>query len=612
MVSAGGSAVVLLAGLTAFLSLLQVAGLWSGALGTAWTPWAARALTGLSALLAVLFASWFAGAGRREAGAPPDAEAPAGWPARLPAVAALGWTALLWGRLWLLAWRRPPYDWDGLYYHVPALNAWAAAGRICWIDTIPDVPYVNYPMGVEATTFLLHALHRASALVDAVNLWYWPLAVAALVVLARSLGARGAWAWLAGGLLAGAPVLVGQGATAYTDSAFAATVMAALAASVLLVFGPAGRRTRLALLWGAALGLMAGAKGSGLPFAAVLTVLVAIAALWRRRAPAGAWWPHLLAGLAVAAAVGGYWYLRAALLTGNPLHPIQVAIGQKVIFPGWDHVAFSEANLPDWLAAYPPWLRTPVSWLQFDAPIRGYAPTGGLGYLWPAAGLPAAVALGVVLARRRRDPARGPFLLLAAATLLLLAAQTSTWWSRFTIWLLALGLPALAALLSRLERPGRAWPLRAAAILVAAGCLGLAIWESGRTLRLEEATGRDPEAADVRYVSTDAMLFGGLWETPGADRFLAAPAVARGPWGRLGTLVDGDLCLPLGRRRIVVLPPEPSAADLARLRAEGISWVLWDVAGGGEVPATLREAAVEELVFDRGPEADFRFLRLGD
>ena len=27
-----------------------------------------------------------------------------------------------------LAWARPPYDWDGLYYHVPAIHEWVRFG----------------------------------------------------------------------------------------------------------------------------------------------------------------------------------------------------------------------------------------------------------------------------------------------------------------------------------------------------------------------------------------------------------------------------------------------------------------------------------------------------
>ena len=179
----------------------------------------------------------------------------------------------------MLAFHRPSYDWDGLYYHLPALNDWVVRGRVAWIDGSPDVPFVNYPMAVEAHAFLMHQVFRASSLVDALNLWYWPLAFTSVVVLAEGLGVRGPWRWLAGALLAGAPVFVSQSVTSYVDPGFGAAVMAALAASHLLVFsGRRGGGASLALLWGAGLGLVLGAKGSGVVLVPILVTAVVVVA----------------------------------------------------------------------------------------------------------------------------------------------------------------------------------------------------------------------------------------------------------------------------------------------------------------------------------------------
>jgi len=599
------------AGVTVFLALLQVFSLWSGALGLTLGRGAATFYAVISLLTATLFA-WRFHPAVDDVQPSPAADGPTRLLVRVTAAAAVAWTATLWVRLWALAFRRAPYDWDGLYYHLPAMQEWATAGRITWLDTPPDVPFVNYPLGVEATTFLLHQVHGIDGLINAGNLWYWPLAVLAVVVVAGRLGASPAWAWLAGALVSGSPVLVSQSLTCYTDPGFAATVLASLAAAMLVVF-PAGRTGAAGfVLWGAALGLMAGAKGSGVPFALINAAAVMTALTWRERGQVTRRWPHLLAALATALAVGGYWYLRNAIRTGNPVHPIQVAIGHKVLFPGYDHVRFSEANLPPWLAEYPAWLRLPVSWLQLDAPIHGYAPTGGLGYLWLVACVPAILALALLFLRRRRDPVAGRFLFLAALVTLLLGAQTSAWWARFTVWLIGLGLPALVVVLQRAQAAVRPLILRPAVVAVAVACVGLAAWESDRTMALEQEEGRLPATTNggVLYRTSLQAIFPGLDELPGLDRFLAAETIGRTRWGRLGTLMGGGLSQPLGQRRILVLPPKPTAADLAQLIAAGATWFVWDLEAEPEVPAHVRAVVAEETPFGPEPGAGFLFLRL--
>ena len=94
------------------------------------------------------------------------------------------------------------------------------------------------------------------------------------------------------------------------------------------------------------------------------------------------------------------------------------------------------------------------------------------------------------------------------------------------------------------------------------------------------------------------------------DRFLAAETIGRTRWGRLGTLMGGVLSQPLGQRRILVLPPKPTAADLAQLIAAGATWFVWDLEAEPEVPAHVRAVVAEETPFGPEPGAGFLFLRL--
>ncbi len=531
----------------------------------------------------------------------------------LAAAAAVAWFVWVWGQLWLLAGARPPYDWDGLYYHLPAIHEWVANGRIAFIGNTPDIPFVNFPMGVELTSYFVHQLTGTSRFVNACNLWYWPLAFLSLVVIATRLGARGAWRWAAGALLFGAPVFVSQSVTCYIDPGFASAVMAAIAASCVFVFDRDRERARNALLLGAAVGLVLGSKGTGAPFAGVILVAVTAAALARGGfGGAGRVLASAALTLLVAFLVGGYWYARNAYHTGNPIHPIQIEFGQKVLIEGYDPALFLSANLPTWLAPYPAWARMFVAWFQPDAPVSGYAPVGGMGYIWLAAALPALFYLFVLAARRRYPGPAREFLFVSFLALILFAVQPASWWSRLTIWFLAIGLPCIAVAASHAASTWRATPLRSIVLGWAIGSIALAVWESNGTLQLERATGRT--VADTRsqatYMSSLDYILPGMAAAPGFEEFFRARRIARSPWERIGTLLGGVLAMPLDAREITVLPLYPEEADVDALADAGVEWIIWDVLGSGEAPAVITSAADRHHVFHPAPDVNFHIFRL--
>ena len=53
--------------------------------------------------------------------------------------------------------------------------------------------------------------------------------------------------------------------------------------------------------------------------------------------------PGLLTALGLL--LGGYWYLRNWLVTGNPLYPVQVDLGAWTLFPG----AFGSEQIDAWV-----------------------------------------------------------------------------------------------------------------------------------------------------------------------------------------------------------------------------------------------------------------------
>jgi hypothetical protein len=154
-------------------------------------------------------------------------------------------------------------------------------------------------------------------------------------------------------------------------------------------------------------------------------------------------------------------------------------------------------------------------------------------------------------------------------------------------------------------------PVRSLALACAVVLAGVAAWESERTLRIEQDRGRTPGAPGNPYISTQEAFFPGLATTPGFDRFLAADRIARGPWSRAGTLLGGVLAMPLGQRHIHLLPAQPGEADIERLRSDGVSWIVWDVAANGPVPGVLTRHALEHVAYTRADDVDFHAVRIG-
>jgi hypothetical protein len=502
-----------------------------------------------------------------------------------PAVVVVGWSLSVWLRLVVLAWRRPVYDWDGLYYHLPALQGWAQAGRVAWLDNVPDIPYANgYPGGMEVLSLVV----RSSAFVDGVNLLLWPLGALGLTVIAGRLGAKGIWRWLPAALGAGVPALVVQSCTCYTDVGFAAAVTAALAATLLFVFAQDIRLRARAVVLGAALGLVLATKGTGAPFALILgTVAVGGCAVRER-------WRPVAAGVAaavIAVLVGGSWYVRNYEHTGNPLFPIAVRLGPWELAAGSDPAALVDPNLPPWLVSVPRPLRPLRCWAEPGTPVTQADASTGLGWLWIAGGLPAALW---ALRRRRFDPA----LVLVATGALLLLVHPAPWWSRQTLWLHAIGLPCLALALAKMPRP--------LAVALALAAAGIAVWEGESALAGERSRGR----TDAGYVSTWDYYFPTVPTAPGFDRALAAPAIARSDWSRLGMLVGGALCLPLDARKIYHVTTTADSTEVAGLRAAGVTWVIWDRLAAGEPPPALVAATQERYRHTPDADIDLEAMRL--
>lgn len=246
------------------------------------------------------------------------------WARRLLVLAA----ALIFG-LALLQALTPPYDYDGLMYHLQGPRLFLRAGRII---ALPDNWQANGPAVLD-TVFLMGLAWGsdtfAKVLHLACGLW---LILATVSFGQRYLRPNGGW--LAAAVLLGIPIYALWASWAYADMAWALFQFLSLYA---LIVWRDQRQRRWLWLGGVYAGLALGSKY----LAIGNMVFWGLWVIWQSRsAGLKAMVKNSLAFGGLALLVGLPWYLKNEWLTGNPVFPL--VFGGA----GWDTIRL------DWLMAF--------------------------------------------------------------------------------------------------------------------------------------------------------------------------------------------------------------------------------------------------------------------
>ena len=370
----------------------------------------------------------------------------------LIAAAALAWQLLV-------ALVLPPYAYDALSYHLLTVFTWVRSESL---DTSPmNLCCAYYPANPDLLTAWPVVLLHSDALVGVVQVLAAVLCGLAVGGLGRTLGLSRARAAAAGGLFVLTPAVLAQSPTPYVDVVMTAWVLAALHGIGRYAVSP--RLPRLAVTALCA-GLLAGTKGTGpIWVVAIFVVVLAVAAgHWRTgriTAPrAGA---AVVTVAAACLALGGWWYARSAMATGNPLYPFSITLGGTRVFDG--PLTVAEVLTPPERGAERPWpVAVLSSWAADFLPWRHGSydyqqRSGGLGPLWAWLGAPLLIPALLLLWRHRRI---GLVTLLPVLAVLLV--QPYRWWARFTLPLAAVGILAVMLVDARCGRALTRGVLRAA------------------------------------------------------------------------------------------------------------------------------------------------------
>lgn len=219
----------------------------------------------------------------------------------------------------------PPWDYDGLAYHLQGPRLFLEAGRIIpipdnWFTYYPSTWEMIYMLGMGLGSDIFARLIHFSTLIV--------FLLATYAFGRRFLPKSGGW--LAAAILLGIPILPLWGNAAYTDIAWALFQFLAIALFLVCI---KERNPWLLGLSGIMQGLALGSKYLALSGAGILFVFV----LWYSLRDEGKWtgWKKVIRdgmifGLG-ASIVALPWYLKNFIWTGNPVFPLYFP--QQVIDP---------------------------------------------------------------------------------------------------------------------------------------------------------------------------------------------------------------------------------------------------------------------------------------
>jgi hypothetical protein len=207
---------------------------------------------------------------------------------------------------------RPPLSWDSIMYHLLITATWLQERRIAPVFGMHPTYFYGFNPS-NGSVWLWWWMAPSHSELYA-NLAFFPhtiLLALAAGGIARELGARRQWPY-ASFLVLLIPTVIRFTATQYVDVFLASAFAAAAFFAIHWLRQP---RWSDAALAGAGLGIAAGSKVLGIPYALALagtTVLLARGD-WKRRLP------QLAAAVALLALLGGYFYAQNVIYGAGPL-----------------------------------------------------------------------------------------------------------------------------------------------------------------------------------------------------------------------------------------------------------------------------------------------------
>lgn len=203
-------------------------------------------------------------------------------------------------------------DWDTIAYHLAVPKIWLERGQISFVQGMHQS---NFPFTIECL-FLMGLKWGGQSAAKAFSLAIYIFGCISVFGIARRwYGQKGAW-WSALAF-ASIPIVAWESGTGYIDVAHGLFTTLGCIYAIEAVTSQEGKKNWI--LAGLCLGFALGTKYTGLQVSIALCLALLVYGLVNKR------FVHTLKTAAmialVAVSVGGSWYVKSAIYTGNPVFP---------------------------------------------------------------------------------------------------------------------------------------------------------------------------------------------------------------------------------------------------------------------------------------------------
>ncbi len=250
----------------------------------------------------------------------------------LHTIAILNGKMLFYGALILIAYALvfflaiiiPPFSWDSLTYHLPAIFGWAKSSKLVFTQPIRDPSY--YPQNGELLTLWIYFLTNKLNLLNLVQFPFTFLLAISTYSVSKKLNLSNSF--LAIPLVLLTPVIMIQSATSYVDVISAAFFVSALS---LLLGYLTSKRIAFLILASISMGLFCGVKPFGWAISFIFIIVIIVYYLYNKKLIRTR---IIFFSILFIFIAGGFWYIRNLILTGNINFPYNIRIFGITIMKG--------------------------------------------------------------------------------------------------------------------------------------------------------------------------------------------------------------------------------------------------------------------------------------
>lgn len=363
-----------------------------------------------------------------------------------PLIMVLGVVGLgLLGYVFFFGLRFPVRGYDALAYHLPQVIFWWKSGAISLLPgSYPDAwVWGNvYPINAELLALWSVIFLKSDKIISLVQIFFVFAGATGIYSLARKMQIGVRNSIIAGLIFITTPIVIVQAGTSYVDVTFGAAVIIAI--NYLLAYFKSLSKKDI-LLMSVALGILLGVKSSGIAYAGVIALAAIIVMLAKQKFNFSKLAGLILLMLLPMLLLGSFSYIRNLVAYQNPLYPFQLKVMGIEVFKGVGTVedVIMTANTPLEYRSISNIMRVARTWLEETEYYTYDAAKSGFGPFWLILGIPSAILVLITAIKEKKKPILVVFLIFS----ILFAIQPSNWWTRYTIFIIALGALPVAYLL---------------------------------------------------------------------------------------------------------------------------------------------------------------------